>query len=330
MQQLYVVLFESQRLQEAGRIHFVARSREVWTIAALNLILAACSFGAAFAPATMHRFVFYGVLYGVLFALTGLTIWVLALRLGQPLLFVGALLGVSILSAVIAVVLTPQGALLSSFGYIWMVIYAGSYCSRLQLYSVLGFVAAGSSTAFAVNETPRWIGIWLLLVTTTSVTGVILERSVGRLRREAETDSLTGLLNRRGFVHAASLERSVSERVGFMLAVVMIDLDNFKAVNDLSGHHAGDRLLREATAAWRAELRAGDLLARYGGDEFILLLPNTSPSEVDQVIARCRTAHPICWTAGTSYLQPGEPIDDCIQRADELLYATKLRQRIIS
>ena len=104
----------------------------------------------------------------------------------------------------------------------------------------------------------------------------------------SETDELTGLFNTRGFAIAANRLFGQAMRYGRPASVLMIDSDHLKTVNDQHGHEAGNRLLRQVANAVQAELRATDVPARYGGDEFIVLLPET-PAERR---ARGRRAHP--------------------------------------
>jgi diguanylate cyclase len=147
-----------------------------------------------------------------------------------------------------------------------------------------------------------------------------------RLRVEAETDALTGLLNQRGFLKAAAVERSVAERIGLPLAIVVIDLDHFKEVNDSEGHVAGDRVLAAVSAAWRSQMRAGALLCRFGGDEFVMLLADSSEDAVQVVLDRCRHAHPIEWTAGITNLLPSDDFEQAIRAADAELYRKKMQR----
>jgi GGDEF domain-containing protein len=105
---------------------------------------------------------------------------------------------------------------------------------------------------------------------------LVLTKLNARLRAAAHTDGLTGLLNRTGFAVAAARTRAVAERRGETLVLAVIDLDDFKLVNDRDGHLAGDRMLLELAGAWTASLRPGDLLGRFGGDEFVLLVSERS------------------------------------------------------
>ena len=104
----------------------------------------------------------------------------------------------------------------------------------------------------------------------------------------SETDELTGLYNTRGFAIAANRLFGQAVRYGRAASLLMVDCDNLKPVNDSHGHEAGNRLLRQVANAVQSELRATDVPARYGGDEFIVLLPETPPKGA----ARRRRAHP--------------------------------------
>ncbi len=150
-----------------------------------------------------------------------------------------------------------------------------------------------------------------------------------RVQELARTDALTGLPNRRAWDEA--LPRAVGEarRSGAPLAVAMVDLDGFKAYNDVSGHASGDRLLAEAAACWRRELREDDLLARYGGEEFAVLLPGCRPAHARSILERLRLATPGDQTCsvGLAQLGPGDGPDELLARADAALYRAKRRGR---
>jgi diguanylate cyclase (GGDEF)-like protein len=155
----------------------------------------------------------------------------------------------------------------------------------------------------------------------------VIERAdmLSQLTDMASTDALTGLPNRRAW--ETSLERALSEEEGVALA--MLDFDHFKEFNDTHGHPAGDRLLRETAAAWREELRAGDLVARLGGDEFALLLPNCNAANALEVVERLRLRIPSEQTcsAGIATHEPGAPPEALMAQADTALYEAKTAGR---
>jgi diguanylate cyclase (GGDEF)-like protein len=155
----------------------------------------------------------------------------------------------------------------------------------------------------------------------------VIERAdmLTQLTDMASTDALTGLPNRRTW--EKSLERAIAEDQGVTLA--MLDFDRFKEFNDTQGHPAGDRLLRETAAAWREELRAGDLVARLGGDEFALLLTNCNGANALEVVERLRRRIPgeeTC-SAGIATHEPGTPPEALMARADTALYEAKTAGR---
>jgi len=155
----------------------------------------------------------------------------------------------------------------------------------------------------------------------------VIERAdmLSQLTDMASTDALTGLPNRRAW--ETSLERALSEDQGVALA--MLDLDHFKEFNDTHGHPAGDRLLRETAAAWREELRAGDLVARLGGDEFALLLPDCNAANALEVVERLRLRIPNEQTcsAGIATHEPGTAPEALMAQADTALYEAKTAGR---
>jgi two-component system, cell cycle response regulator len=108
------------------------------------------------------------------------------------------------------------------------------------------------------------------------------------LAQLAQTDPLTGLANYRTLIERASEELNRASRYAYPLSAVMIDLDNLKAINDRHGHDAGNRALLNLTRILRATLRQTDFAARYGGDEFVVLLPHHTPAEAAVVVERIR------------------------------------------
>jgi diguanylate cyclase (GGDEF)-like protein len=163
-------------------------------------------------------------------------------------------------------------------------------------------------------------------VGTTWAAVTVLGSQVSHMRIQADTDHLTGLLNRAGFRAAAEREHALAVRAGTPLALVLLDLDGFKTINDRAGHAAGDRLLAELAARWKSSLRSCDILGRHGGDEFVLLLPATTPAQAEVALDRLRASTPVAWSAGTASWKKDEGMEECLARADSRLYVAKDRR----
>ena len=157
--------------------------------------------------------------------------------------------------------------------------------------------------------------------------GVLEERHalLRRLETLALTDQLTGLPNRRAWEETLARELARAARDGLPVCIAVLDLDGFKRYNDDLGHLAGDRLLAQAADAWRTELRGGDVLARYGGDEFAALIPGRALDTAVVVVERLRRAAPAGCTcsAGVAMWDGAESATDLFGRADAALYVAK-------
>jgi diguanylate cyclase (GGDEF)-like protein len=152
------------------------------------------------------------------------------------------------------------------------------------------------------------------------------------LSASASRDQLTGLTNRRGWDGLLAKEMAISRSRGTPLSVAIIDLDRFKDYNDLNGHRAGDRLLRAAASAWTAAIRQGDELARWGGEEFTLLLPDCGGACALDVVERLRRSTPggeTC-SAGIAAWDGRESAIELFERMDEALYAAKAAGRDVA
>jgi diguanylate cyclase (GGDEF)-like protein/PAS domain S-box-containing protein len=169
------------------------------------------------------------------------------------------------------------------------------------------------------------------------------ERRAGdRLRLLAMTDPLTGALNRRSFLENAKLERARSSAATDSHAVLLIDADFFKAVNDTYGHDGGDATLQRIVADCRKEIRASDILARFGGEEFAILLPGSTVDSAQRIAERIRERIAVSGTASGAFpctvsigvaaaRSSVEPIEEMINRADAALYEAKAagRNRVV-
>ena len=154
-----------------------------------------------------------------------------------------------------------------------------------------------------------------------------------RLAALASSDALTGAPNRRTWDHELSRACMLSRELQTTLSVAILDLDRFKVYNDTHGHQAGDRLLREAVAAWTDALPPEALLARYGGEEFAILFPGTSPQSAVMTLQRLRVLTPDAQTfsAGIALWDCSTDPSTAIAAADEALYVAKRagRNRVI-
>jgi diguanylate cyclase (GGDEF)-like protein len=146
-----------------------------------------------------------------------------------------------------------------------------------------------------------------------------------RLAQEAVIDDLTGLLNRRGWRQLAPIALARSARTGTTAALLTLDLDGLKYVNDHRGHREGDRILHETAARIRATLRAGDVIARVGGDEFVALLTDSTLTGTLTALERLRAVTPAdaSFSAGVAIWDRDEALQELVNRSDRALYAAK-------
>ncbi len=165
----------------------------------------------------------------------------------------------------------------------------------------------------------------------------VLRRLEARQRVFASTDEMTGLASRRHLLAQAESALRIAHRYDRPLSVILIDIDHFKTINDTCGHQDGDQLLREVTACLDHSRREADLLGRHGGDEFVLLLPETTLDDALVVAERCRRGvenlevslskgpRSVTISLGIAGLLPGEKhnLDELLRRADEALYDAK-------
>ena len=171
------------------------------------------------------------------------------------------------------------------------------------------------------------------------------DRAEDVIRRLAMVDALTGLLNRRALLEQAERELARARRAAVPFTVLMIDLDHFKRVNDVHGHQTGDRVLADFAGRLRDCVRAGDLVGRYGGEEFCAVLPGASMERALAVGERIRAAteaHPlgglpsaVTVSVGAAILESnlgGTTVDAALAAADSALYAAKKagRNRVVA
>lgn len=211
-------------------------------------------------------------------------------------------------------------------------------------------------TSFSLLLVPRIVGWWTVdagaavaLLRQSMIVGAVVglayglaslrtqlaeERARARALDElASTDPLTGVSNRRGSEQALRRQLARVDRYGGALSVALLDLDRFKERNDHHGHAAGDAALVSVVSALRAELRATDVIGRWGGDELVVIVPGTSGGAAERSAERWRAliadlglaAGPgrVTTSIGLSTHVPGDTVDTLLTRADRALYAAK-------
>lgn len=213
-------------------------------------------------------------------------------------------------------------------------------CGRAQLFVglvvmsatfVIPILALGPP-AYPDTEWRRLV-LWLIVGSIASHTMQELvtetRRQAASADREARTDVLTGLPNRRALHIVLDYEMTRARRSQQPLAVALLDLDHFKRYNDERGHGAGDALLRSMAGSWSSCVRTGDLLTRYGGEEFVLVLPGTSLETAGTIANRLRLTVPALQTCsgGVVVWDGAESRDTLFGRADRALYAAKRQGR---
>jgi diguanylate cyclase (GGDEF)-like protein len=155
-----------------------------------------------------------------------------------------------------------------------------------------------------------------------------VEKLVSELRQAAATDPLTGLLNRRAFAERFGQELAVARRSGRPFALILLDVDQFKTINDQHGHSAGDAVLLALGGALGGAVREVDAVARIGGDEFALLLRDTDDAGARDTARRVLAlvsdrGLPALSAGGAVYGPDGVTMDDLVRAADVALYAAK-------
>jgi diguanylate cyclase (GGDEF)-like protein len=310
--ELYLVSF---MMQWMGLRWFVVRKplRSRWPWIAIALVL------VVYTGLYLGRIPYTGNVVNIPFvAVCGVSVWTLLRSGRQPFVVVSRVTAVVLCGAM---GVAAYRAALTNLRYTrpWETVHAQT--DPRWLYSLAGM--AFFATCMVMCD------LWFLVTE--------LERE---LAEQARTDSLTGALNRRAMEDAALREMARSTRYGYQLCMIMIDIDNFKHLNDTLGHAAGDCALQAFSHAVKAMLRRPDLLARTGGDEFTILLPDTPAFAGVAAAERVRQAiealeisfegESIKFTvsAGVAQLDPAEGgWEGMLKRADEAMYDAKRHGR---
>jgi diguanylate cyclase (GGDEF)-like protein len=224
--------------------------------------------------------------------------------------------------------------------YLWPVLWTAFFFGRRGAVAIVACVGVAHGIALislpaASGFADRWVDVMVSVSVAALVVQVLASRNdelLTRLAGEARTDALTGLLNRRGFQEHAAPELAHARREGHSIGLASFDVDYFKRVNDEWGHETGDRVLARLGALLTSHARDVDVVARIGGEEFVVLLPGTDSAEAAAFTERIRralatsgdTALPtVRVSAGVAAEVAPENVGGLLQRADSALYAAK-------
>jgi diguanylate cyclase (GGDEF)-like protein len=236
---------------------------------------------------------------------------------------VSVLVASVLLAGFSAASITPQRETLSAILVVSLGILAGYYRSGPRLWLLLAWMLGCYAMVLQVSSRlPSEIYFAFAAVITVALS-LMVSRLVAAISALATHDPLTGTLNRTGLVLAAEPLAAVAARSHEPVTVGVVDLDGFKGFNDHFGHVAGDELLVTLTTSWRSVLRSGDLLARIGGDEFVLVLSDASEAEAEALAVRMRAGHAAPWSVGFCPWVPGQDLFAAVKVADDRMYAAK-------
>ncbi len=233
--------------------------------------------------------------------------------------------------------------------YIWFGIFWGLPIPLVTIslhFLLLSSSGSSAPLATALSSPLQWFFILhpLLFGALFGILGSVRkekDRQVAELIEELQIlsirDPLTGLSNRRNFGHIFEDELARISRKEADLSLIFLDLDHFKRVNDKHGHHVGDEVLKATAAHLHSCCRPYDTAARWGGEEFIILLPDTDEEQAAVFAERIRvTLHeglspiipfPVTISIGVAQYIPGEPLEVLVERADQALYLAKQNGR---
>ena len=269
-----------------------------------------------------------------------------ALAVGVLLYFAGSRIPARLLAALgplgvgmiaVAIATSPAGD--GSVLYLWPTLWTTFFFGRRGAIAIIALVGvAHGLTLLSLPAASSYPGRWVDVMFSVSVAAAVVltlvhrnDQLLARLAGEARTDVLTGLLNRRGFDERVSLELAHARRDGGSLAVAMFDIDHFKRVNDQWGHEIGDRVLAQFGRLLADRSRDIDVVARFGGEEFVVLLPGSDSSDALAFSERVRLALTEAVPSGLpavrvsagvhSTAQPR--IAELLQGADTALYHAK-------
>ena len=210
--------------------------------------------------------------------------------------------------------------------YMLIAMKAALLLSPTALVAHLGWALTSMVVSMSLMW-PAWTVVRLvgMFVVAGGTIALVTSTLVAQLREQATTDLLTGLANRAEFGSVLEQAQATVLRTAEPLSLLLIDLDDFKTINDRSGHAAGDAVLQQIAGSWLELLRGRDTLARLGGDEFVVVLPGADLDAACKAGDRLQqgVAHAVGCSIGVAQWQPGQSEDEVLAAADASLYQAK-------
>lgn len=307
----------------SGRTEAGRRTTLVWGLALLLLGAGARTIASAGVRTSTSNFRPLYVLMAAACVCLAAAVWVAGARLSSPLRYLLLVMTSVVTTVLVATATRPIEVVLTAFAYPWAAVYAAHVLARRVAFAFAGVASASFAVGISVVGWSGLIGAWVMVTITVVLATAVTSAVVSVLRDQSETDALTGVVNRAGFHRLSALMLAAADRRCQPVALVLCDLDGLKQVNDSGGHAAGDVLLVDVVVAWTQVLRRGDVLARIGGDEFALLLPDTDLAGAEHAVERLKAATRTPFSAGAATRQPGESMSEMLIRADAAMYAGK-------
>jgi diguanylate cyclase (GGDEF)-like protein len=250
----------------------------------------------------------------------------------QALMLAVGPIGVILIAIAVATSPPGNGAVMFAFS----VLCVASFFGSRETIAVVALVAVAQA-GVVLHQPEGTFDQWCDPVATMAVIAIVVRglaarnaRLVARLTHESRVDPLTGLLNRRGLEERFAAELARAKRDARPLAVVTVDIDHFKRINDKHGHQAGDRALVWLAAMLNEHTRGADIVARVGGEEFVIVLPGADGAAAQELAERLRRAieegdaeHPFTISAGVASALAPSTAHTLLDAADRALYAAK-------
>jgi diguanylate cyclase (GGDEF)-like protein len=330
---------ESRASESYGTDHGVRLASVTAGVRVTLIVCAAAAVDVAFYAVPSRRLTLFAVLFVAVVGALGMgrLPWkrIVHSRWREPAFLAWSLSNVVTITVFGFINNSPNSALSLLF-FVPIVFVSTTYPLRSVLIVSAVSILCYLSVAAHAGSTVDWVLMFTAVLGCTALMGAWQARNHDLVREQlalmSRTDPLTGCLNRRGFEERAEEAIRGAAAAGWpeSLAVVLVDLDGFKQVNDTSGHAAGDRVLCEVTERLAGAARQGDVIGRLGGDEFAVLLHGVEQDAAATAGARLEAALAGVTKASTGVAvlpQHGTALDALFGRADRRLYETKLRRR---